>query len=191
MWLVYHECLAQMVHVKSDPSECRDWGFLTEFCIAPWLAQHLWSQTKAQVGEEGRETDVWEEMRHCSDSGHTHCLHRLSPPEQHQFPSIDRWISCFSTNSASISSPSWRHMVSQSQSRLLLCPLPLITDHSYSAKLSALLRRDPVRNCWHFHHHAITYTWPVSWATTKAEEKPSSWFRVQLLSGWHIPVTGA
>lgn len=36
-----------------------------------------------------------------------------------------------------------------------------------------------------------TYTWPVSWATTNAEEKPSSWFRVQLRTGWHIPVTGA
>lgn len=36
-----------------------------------------------------------------------------------------------------------------------------------------------------------TYTWPVSWATTKAEEKPSSWLRVQLLRGWHMPVTGA
>lgn len=37
----------------------------------------------------------------------------------------------------------------------------------------------------------VTYTWPVSWATTNAEEKPSSWLRVQLRSGWHIPVTGA
>jgi len=37
----------------------------------------------------------------------------------------------------------------------------------------------------------MTYTWPVSWATTNAEEKPSSWLRVQLRSGWHIPVTGA
>ena len=36
-----------------------------------------------------------------------------------------------------------------------------------------------------------TYTWPVSWATTKAEEKPSSWLRAQLLRGWHMPVTGA
>jgi hypothetical protein len=36
-----------------------------------------------------------------------------------------------------------------------------------------------------------TYTWPVSWATTNADEKPSSWFRVQLRTGWHIPVTGA
>lgn len=37
----------------------------------------------------------------------------------------------------------------------------------------------------------MTYTWPVSCATTKADEKPSSWFRVQLLTGWHMPVTGA
>lgn len=38
---------------------------------------------------------------------------------------------------------------------------------------------------------SVTYTWPVSWATTKAEEKPSSWLRAQLLKGWHMPVTGA
>lgn len=36
-----------------------------------------------------------------------------------------------------------------------------------------------------------THTWPVSCATTKAEEKPSSWFRVQLRTWWHMPVTGA
>lgn len=47
----------------------------------------------------------------------------------------------------------------------------------------------------HFHHRdhfsKYTHTWPVSCATTKAEEKPSSWFKVQLLTGWHMPVTGA
>lgn len=42
-----------------------------------------------------------------------------------------------------------------------------------------------------FSIRVVTYTWPVSWATTKADEKPSSWFRVQLLTGWHMPVTGA
>lgn len=47
------------------------------------------------------------------------------------------------------------------------------------------------RNCRAFHCEGVTHTWPVSWATTKAEEKPSSWFKVQLLRGWHIPVTGA
>lgn len=41
------------------------------------------------------------------------------------------------------------------------------------------------------HPLGATYTWPVSWATTKAEEKPSSWLRAQLLRGWHMPVTGA
>ena len=36
-----------------------------------------------------------------------------------------------------------------------------------------------------------SYTCPVSWATTKADEKPSSRVRVQLRTGWHMPVTGA
>lgn len=41
------------------------------------------------------------------------------------------------------------------------------------------------------HPLGATYTWPVSWATTKVEEKPSSRSRVQLLRGWHMPAVGA
>ena len=44
---------------------------------------------------------------------------------------------------------------------------------------------------WESLKTSLTYTCPVSCATTKAEEKPSSWFKVQLLTGWHMPVTGA
>lgn len=75
--------------------------------------------------------------------------------------------------------------------------LPLITGYSYPGtkknQTSALIGRGKILrdSAGRFHRHDVTHTWPVSCATTKAEEKPSSWFRVQLLSGWHIPVTGA
>lgn len=56
--------------------------------------------------------------------------------------------------------------------------------------LGASRRRSAVL-CWQSICKSWTYTWPVSWATTKADENPSSWLRVQLRTGWHMPVTGA
>lgn len=78
-------------------------------------------------------------------------------------------------------------------SRLKAPRLELQATVTMQKKTSALIGRGKILwdSVGRFHPHTITHTWPVSWATTKAEEKPSSWFRVQLLSGWHIPVTGA